>query len=432
MSRTDDDLALLYTGALVPDNPLATHDQRELESLAITLVRTPEVAAARARAALLWLSRMRRRPSSEAMACFEEAVAEHAFHSALNAANSDSGRPRVLKVQGEPHRWFGMDVPGARRGGNNPDNAYRIIPVDGSGSFEIIGERHASPPTDVTVTLIANTAMSKTVRTLEQRDITVDKDGLFRITIDPHPARARRNHLQSTPDSHYLFVRDTLTDWTRQRANRLVARRLDTPPEPPDFGEMVRRAAAFTDADAAYYWDMCMGQSYGFPVNTVPPVRNAGAFGGLVSQSGSTGHLRIDDDEAFIVTVTQGRASYLSFAMHDPWWRTLAFAPHTASLNNAQFKPDADGAVTFVVATSDPGVHNWIDTSGCHEGIFYLRWQGLPPEDDAPPIVHDFRLVKRTVLETCLPHGVARITPEGRAAQHAARTASVGAWWRDS
>ncbi|MEJ0045197.1 MAG: hypothetical protein WDN04_02950 [Rhodospirillales bacterium] len=49
----------------------------------------------------------------------------------------------------------------------------------------------------MTFTLIANTAMSKTIRTIEWRDIRVDDDGLFRITIDPTEAAGRANHLQS-------------------------------------------------------------------------------------------------------------------------------------------------------------------------------------------------------------------------------------------
>jgi hypothetical protein len=431
MSRTRQDLDLLDEGTLVADNPLATVDQRELEALAIRIFNTPELAAARARAALLWLSRMLQRPSAEAMASFDGAVAEFVFHCALNAANSDACRPRVLKVEGEPHSWFGIEVPGARRGGNNADNAYRIIPVDGAGSFEVVGQAGAYPPADVTFTLIANTAMSKTVRTIEWRDIRIDDDGLFRITIDPSAAGGRANHLQSRADARYLFVRDTLTDWNRQTANRLAARRLDAPPAPPDFDELVRRAAAYADEDAAYYWDMCMAQSYSFAVNTVPPVRNAGMFGGLVSQSGSTGHYRIADDEALVVTVTLGSAPYMSFMVHDPWWRTLPFAPRTSSLNNAQIVPDADGAVTFVVSPADPGVHNWIDTGGVHEGIFYFRWQGLPPDDPAPPVVRSFKLVKLARLGESLPAGVATATPAARAGQRAARAAAVGGWWRD-
>ena len=432
MASREKDLALLQGGVLVAGNPLATADQRDLERLAIRIYNTPELAAARARTALLWLSRCGFRPTEEAMASFDEAVAEFVFHCALNAANSDAGRPRILKVEGEPHHWFGMDVPGARRGGNNADNAYRIMPVDGHGRFELIGLRSEHPPADVTFTLVANTAMSKTIQTMEWRDVVVDEDGLFRLTIDPDPADGRLNHLQSRQDARYIFIRDCLTDWTLQRANRLAARRLDPSHEQPDFDELVVRAAAYADDDAPYYWDMCMGQSYGFPVNAVPPVRNAGAFGGLVSQSGSTGHYRIADDEVFVITVTQGNAPYMSFMAHDPWWRTLSFAPRTASLNNAQIIPDEDGAVTFVVAPVDPGIHNWIDTGGVHEGIFYFRWQGLPPNDIDPPVIRDFRLVKRDGMAKALPTGVARITPAERVAQQSARAAAVAGWWRDA
>jgi hypothetical protein len=365
------------------------------------------------------------------MESFDSAVTEFTFNGALCAANSDPGKPRILKVQGEPHSWFGMDVLGSRRGGNNVDNAYRIIPIDGESRFEIIGRPAPAPPADVTFTLIANTAMSKTIVTLEWRDIKFDEDGLFRISIGPEPANGRQNHLQSREDARYVFIRDTLTDWTTQRANTLAVRRLDPPLPAPDMAELVRRAAAYADADAAYYWDMCMGQSYGFPVNTVPPVRNAGSFGGLVSQSGSTGHFSLADDEILLVTATQGQAPYMSLMVHDPWWRTLPFAPRTASLNNAQFRPDADGAITFAIAPADPGLHNWLDTGGLHQGIFYFRWQGLPPDDPAPPAIRHFQLVNCASLAAALPAGAPRISPRARATQQAARSKAVEGWWRD-
>jgi hypothetical protein len=277
---------------------------------------------------------------------------------------------------------------------------------------------------------VANTAMSKTIRTLEWRDVEI-ADGRFRLTIDPTPANGRPNHLQSREDVRYLFIRDCLTDWGSQRANRLAARRLDPAPPVPGHAELVARAAQYVDDDAPYYWDMCMGQTYSFPVNTVPPVRNTAAFGGLVSQSGSTGHYRLGDGEALAITVTVGSASYMSFMAHDPWWRTLDFSPRTASLNLAQVARDADGSVTFVLAPHDPGVHNWIDTGGLHEGIFYFRWQGLPPDDPAPPAILDHRLVAREELRAALPASTRWVTPQDRQAQQRARAEAVAGWWRD-
>lgn len=431
MDWSEADLALLEDGFLVPDNPLATCDQRDLEKLAISLFHTPEVDAARAHTARHWLSSMKTRFSEEAMASFDSAVSSYVFHCCLNAANSDAGRPRVLKVEGEPHQWFGMDVPGAERGGNNADCAYRILSVDGEGRFEVLGRAGPNPPADITFTLVAGTAMSNTIKTIDWRDVQRDQDGLFRLTIDPEPAGDRPNHFQSRGDARYLFVRDCLTDWERQRANRLVIRRLDPAPPPPSREELIARAVAYAEADMAYYWDMCMGQSYGFPVNTVPPVRNTAQFGGLVSQSGSTGHYRIADDEALVITATPGSAPYMSFMAHDPWWRTLPFAPRTASLNIAQVEKDPDGAITFVVSPTDPGVHNWIDTGGVHEGIFYFRWQGLPPSDPAPPEIKGYKLVKLDRLGDALPDGTRFVTTEERAAQQAARVRAVSGWWRD-
>jgi len=432
MGWSEADLALLEDGFLVPDNPLATRDQRDLERLAVRIFHTPELAAARARVALHWLGRFKSAFSAEQMATFDAAVARYVFHCCLNAANSDAGRPKVLKVEGERHHWFGMDVPGAERGGNNADCAYRILTVDGEGSFEVLGRMGPNPPADVTFTLTAGTSMSKTIQTIEWRDIVREEGGLFQLTVSPEPADGRPNHFQSRADASYLFVRDCLTDWETQRANRLVIRRLDTGPAEPSFEKYVARAARYADDDMAYYWDMCMGQSYSFPANIPGPVRNTAQFGGLVSQSGATGHYDVADDEALIMTVTPGSAPYMSFMVHDPWWCTLPFAPRTASLNLAQVTPDADGAITFVLSPTDPGVHNWIDTGGVHAGIFYFRWQGLPPNDPAPPVMKGHALVKLAELRAALPEGTRFVTPEERKAQQDARAKAVAAWWRDS
>lgn len=175
--------------------------------------------------ALHWLGKVATRFSQEQMSSFDHAVARFVFHCCLSAVNSDAGRPKVLKVEGERHHWFGIDVPGAERGGNNADCAYRILTVDGTGRFEVLGRSGPNPPADVTLTLVAGTAMSKTIQTIEWRHIVCDEGGRFSLTIDPTPAAGRPNHFRSRADATDLFVRDCLTDWKTQRANRLAIRR---------------------------------------------------------------------------------------------------------------------------------------------------------------------------------------------------------------
>src|SRR3546814_889972 len=75
-----------------------------------------------------------------------------------------------------------------------------------------------------------------------------------------------------------------------------------------------------------------------------------------------------------------------------------------SSLNKTQAKPNPDGSYTYVIALQDPGVANWIDTAGLHEGWFQIRWQNVPAGGD--PTAEPVRLVKLNELMAALPPGV--------------------------
>jgi hypothetical protein len=46
----------------------------------------------------------------------------------------------------------------------------------------------------------------------------------------------------------------------------------------------------------------------------------------------------------------------------------------TTALNNERTTRSPDGAWRVAIAPSDPGVANWIDTGGRHEGYMLVRW----------------------------------------------------------
>lgn len=434
MSSTEhsERLDLLSSSSLSAVNTEATREQRDLEALAIRLFQTAPVQKAKHETAVFWLDRDVP-VSPEALSTFAGGVDDYAFHCVLEAANSDTNYPKVLRVECEPHYWFGRHVPGSRRGGNNADNAYRIVPVDGDGHFEIIGKQSAAPPADVTFTLIGNSSMSKTIKTVEMRDIDVGPDGLFIITVGPEPADGRGNHIQSTPEARYVFIRDSLTDWETQQVNLMVARRLDPTGEPPlDFDELLRRSVQCIRDDEAYYRDV-LDLPFKSPVNTFTQPFNPVQYGGLISQRGSLGHFQLADDEAIVITVTPAGAEYLSLMAHDPWWRTIPFWRNTSSLSKSQAVADSDGSYTFVISPSDPGVHNWIDTTGLHEGIHYLRWQGLPPDtpfDGGPEIVNQ-QVVALNQLSSVVPEGTRIVSTSERQEQLARRLQAVRRRWVD-
>jgi hypothetical protein len=97
----------------------------------------------------------------------------------------------------------------------------------------------------------------------------------------------------------------------------------------------------------------------------------------------------------------------------------------SGAFNTSQARANRDGTITYVIATRDPGVHNWLDTGGRHTGIIQVRWQGTPPEmTELPQAIDGGQVVKLTDLRDALPPETAWLTPRERKAQLAARHAS--------
>lgn len=407
---------------LSSSNPVANIDQRDLERLAIRLFGRPDVRAARARAEIAWRRVADRLMPPDQMALFDDHVSDYCFRCTMVAANTDANYPRVLRVYAEGGKWFGHKVPGAKWGGDNPDNAYRIIPVAAGGRYEVRGQRQVEPSTYVTFQLVGNSTTSATLASLEQLDMEVGSDGSYILTLDETPANGRRNHMQIPPGTLYLFIRDSMGDWESQHPDALRVRRLDPPTrEPLSEDELAATAIRniLSDVFYAYYAQRLF---FNGPQMMTQP-EGAGSVGGLVTQQGSLGHFTLRDDEAVIITASAAGATYRDIVLHDLWLRSLPNRDNQMSLNNAQMRPDTDGRYTYVVSIADPGVHNWLDTCGLHDVLILHRWQGFPDPDAGAPTIES-RKVLLSALEEELPEGVSRVTPDERQAQIARRQAA--------
>ena len=399
---------------LSPTNPVANADQREVENLALQLIARPEVKQAREKAGFLWRMVMEH-PAGPQMSRFEGMLSECTVNYALKAA-LDPEYPRIARVLQPPGRWFGRDMPGSRWGGDNPDNAYRLAPVVHGARYELHGRRMPGGVANVTYTLVANSATSVTLASLEDRDIETNTDGSFVITIDDRSAQGRVNHLQTHPGVMFLFVRDSMNDWGTETPNALRIHRLDTPARPPRSLEEMAQFAAQHMVEDVYllYWFTRL--NYGIPPDRMAPTRGSGAVGGLRSQAGSQGLIRLKDREAMVVTATDGGAAFRDFVLHDVFYLSIEYWNRQTSLAAGQMLADTDGRYTFVIAHADPGVHNWLDTGGLHEIFALHRWQGLPRESVALPHITS-QVVPLKDLESALPAGVQTVTAVERTAQ---------------
>lgn len=415
-------LTALQGPAFGAKNPLATNEQLFVENIASYIVRTSEVETA-AQKLSQSLQNIVGTVSSENMAYLDDAVAEMVFDTAQSKLASDPNYPQFVSRSHAPHSWFGMDVPGSRQVFDNPDTIKWMANIDPTAGYVIYGKRRGTPPIDENYSLFDSTG--NTLVNITGKKLVVEEDGSFTITVDSNPANGRQNHIQTTSTARLIYVRQTVTDWATQNFNRLRIERVEdgtTLPDPLTFDDLVTKSAAgLSTANFNIYNTRANAQA----VNTLPAITRGGTAGTLVTQAQTYSRWALADDEALVVKVHLGGAKYFISPVYNIWQITMDYVNHTSSLNNAQAKPNPNGTYTFVISVKDPGVYNWVDTCGLHEGLLNLRWQGLPNKVPASgDVAATMKLVKLADLKSVLPATTKYVTAKERKAQLKKRAAA--------
>jgi hypothetical protein len=145
---------------------------------------------------------------------------------------------------------------------------------------------------------------------------------------------------------------------------------------------------------------------------------------GLSRQHYYEGAYELADDEALVVEAkVPDKVRYWSLILTNDLYETTDWVNNQASLNDTQAHVDRDGWFRAVVSARDPGVPNWLDTSGYPSGAIQGRWFDA---SSAPmPEVKKLKVnAVRSVLSPETPH----VTPAEREA--AIRARRIGAQLR--
>lgn len=398
-----------------------------LDELALAIWRSAPVRAA-GEAAVAALGASANAAFADARALIPAAVAEHAFAAAQIAANEDVTAPRLQWVMARAHRHGRLAIPAGRYGVENPDNVYRLMPLDPARRYRLSGRLAKTPPTAFTFSVMTGQFMEslavKTDAILTSRNLLSGRDGRFEITVGPEGAAGRPNHIQVSPAARILFLRETMGDWATQLPAAIRVECLD--PEPrapaPGFAALCERAAGLI-ASAIKAWPLTFqhGDYDRVPVNTVGPlIRSSDRAGGLVSQMSAHGLFQLGEDEALVVRVPDMGARYIGFELADPWMVSAEYGTRSGSLNNTQALADADGGRTYVIAPRDPGVYNWADPGPIRRGSISIRIQDFDPARAQGAHIGT-RLVNAGRLREALPAGTVAMTRVARLAQLARR-----------
>jgi len=401
---------------------LGTVDQVRIEALASRVLATPEVQEARREVVDLF----HRNPTAATAAggaTLEAAVRETVYAAVIDTVADDPAHPAIVWTLNAPHDWYDLKVPGARYGIDNPDNVYRLVQLDGASQYEIKGHRRGAGPTQFGFELLDGApglhGIGKHLGFLRDSDIKTGADGSFTITLSPDAAGGP-NHIQTGPATKALLIRDTLGDWDKDRPNDLTIRRIGA----VDGGERsvheLALAAAHNLPSFAAFWlnfrDHALARNFGGQVNVPGKVTPRDGGWGFAAP----GQFQIEPEEALVITVDTLDAQYVGFQLTDPWSISAEYIRHQGSLNNHQAVPNKDGTITYVIAARDPGVPNWLDTSGLTDGFFQIRWQKLPGTVDASGAIKSAKLVKIADL----PAGPGPASPAWRRIQAADRVAA--------
>ncbi|MGE0387199.1 MAG: hypothetical protein AB7Q97_20945 [Gammaproteobacteria bacterium] len=410
-------------------NPIATDGQRRVEADAIRIFGLPPVQAAVAEMARRYAAHANARIPEQA-ARIRGAAEAGVFHCTVIAANEDAAAPVIFATELAPHRWMGLEVPDARFAIDNPDNIYRIMPVDPRWSYRVEARFEGARPADFNLTVLSEYFGEKganaTIGYLDYETLQVDADGGFVLTFDSTPANGRPNHVTLAPQARFVFFRESLTDWHGQRA---AAMQVSPPPgaisRPRSDAELARRAAELALACNSYFFEKVQLGLYqrGAPNEIVPPI-DSGAHGGLVTQIARNLQFALADDEALVLTVDRLGARYFGAQLTDLWTVSYDYSNRLSCLNDFEIAPDADGRCSLVVAPRDPGVLNWLDGGGHRTGGVTLRWQRLPAGTPAASSAVSGRVVKLDHLREAMPPGTRYATPADRARQRNKRAAS--------
>jgi hypothetical protein len=327
--------------------------------------------------------------------------------------SSDPYRPFFAPANVDNVLKWGMDC---------PDAAYTGAGIRGDATYVVRGRRRS-------VRYLGFQVMGGMENTgnVVADDMAMDDDGRFELVLsaDPHPG----NWLPLSPGSSSLVVRQFFYDWTTEEAADLSIECTARPaPEPTGAppplsaagtADQLRALGAFMEASVAFWLDVEEGgRAQGVNCFRAPAALTA--MGAAAENVSTWGSWSLADHEVLIIEVTPPPALYWSVSLGTFWWETVDYARRQSSLNGHQAVLGEDGVFRAVVAHTDPGVANWLDTGGNHHGAMIFRW--LRAEDAPVPTV---RLVPVTELDRVLPADTPRVDAAGRREILEARRAAV-------
>ena len=283
--------------------------------------------------------------------------------------------------------------------GDNPDAVYFDAPVAADHAYRVTGETRGA--TYVSITVESGEAWgsmsNQVVGVLNDESFDADADGRFEILLGGEPRP--RNWLALPERSGSISTRHYFEDATHAAADpaRVPEMRIQVldsdgnpattpPPRPSDASVAagIRRVAGLVrelTVDRPPHANAEPRSWISRVPNVFPTPDRPGDLGlAAFDAAYAMAPFLLGPDEALVIRARWPKCRYANVCLWNRHLQTFDYASRSISLNRAQTTADAAGRFTAVIAHTDPGVPNWLDTEGRPFGIVY--WRFMLPEGD--------------------------------------------------
>jgi len=275
--------------------------------------------------------------------------------------------------------------------GDNTDTVYYYTNVDGRGVYRIRGQRgdtcylsfiaHAGPDR-------AHHLTQRTVSNLNHQEIAFDADGSFEVTLSKERPAGVRNWMKLEDDAACIITREYYFDRATDRPASYAIERIDSygPPPPLTRDEIARRFRAVIDFMRVTFtivpmrvdnWNECAEPfrfTFSHPSWGTPDNIYARCF------------YKLEPDEALVIEGLTVPCAYWGIQLWNIFMQSHDYRHHRSSVNLRQAGLEPGDPFRVVIAHTDPGIPNWLDTAGHTIGAAFVRWlcaDGLPPRPTA-------------------------------------------------
>jgi len=307
---------------------------------------------------------------------------------------------------------------------NNPDDVYYLTPIDDDGVYRIAGFRGTVRRIDfqvgyggfMTTGVVDEHRYGKVHANYDlDEHVTLGRDGSFEVILSRRrPDGWDGDWWELHEGARNIFIRQISYDWVNEVDGRFGIDRLDVPAAKPrqTLDELRTRLAAYSrwvEGSMRCSLDFLKWTRGNIGVNVLGYL-DLGEHSAIATQGYVYGGFDLEPDEALLIEFeVPRRCRYWSYHLGDDVGFMVDWLHHQSVLNGHSAVVDPDGHCRIVVSAQDPGVSNWLDTTGYQTGVIAGRWElcDFFPE-------HQVRKVKTDQVRALLPTDTTMVTPRQR------------------